>query len=765
MRYPSSTLPCLTGISARFHGLPSPAATWLPAITALACLGVVSTTLSAAEPANLLRNPGFENASDPNLLAGWTATADSAQKATPSGTGSHSGQRCAAIPAQSAIEQHVDHAQPGPYLARLWVKSEADQKITVLLSDPARPWAAYSCSEIQVPKGEWKQVEAFCTLDKEGGLTLAVGGTSKEFRSYHGPETEMRAAILVDDCQLFRYEPSTVAELRVLDAKGTGNAPLTLPLAGLPVAPDKSTFDFAETVVFQARHLVGTVRRNDGGLALYTTDGASLKPRGLIIPSTEFEVAQCLLVKAGGRTGLRLVARNGEASYTAWISPKGLVSVESKKIPEFTVRGSRMSYGLLPSFVGTDLCYNPAKLTGVTKATLPSTQWFVGLVEGNDSLLVAAWNSPTQAVSLGLVGDGDKRTFDSLSIDTTQTGFSLSFVEHRDIWHKEALKEDYLGDYTPIGWQRPFPARWMGQFFTSPGGKASFHSPYNDYSFPIASAKTRMWGVWFEDWNHYPFYFDGDKTVVHFEKSFAPNGDALIYFLEPAAADLYSPCEIVQEALGAEKAAALFDFDANGLRRLKYSTPPLFMYDRPVCATTTRLSKIKQEEKPTVGVNLATHLYEFIREIRGRVDQYSAYFTSMKGYLEQEESTHAELKPYLADLEKLVAEAQSKTKKVYDTPLPTVQAKIEAMKKQLEQGQGDGFDCGNLDVRSPAGEQDDLCRRYNRLVLRLVQTAALNCGDSTEKAVVARHIWEESRAVLHQPTRWEPRRTVYFFEP
>ena len=124
----------------------------------------------------------------------------------------------------------------------------------------------------------------------------------------------------------------------------------------------------------------------------------------------------------------------------------------------------------------------------------------------------------------------------------------------------------------------------------------------------FSPAKTRMWGVWFEDWNHYPFFFDGPRTIVHFEKTFVPNGVALFYFLEPAAADLCSPVEIVQQALGIEKSAALFDFDANQLRKLKYSTPNEFMYDRPVCATTTRLSKIKKVEKPTVGINLATHL-------------------------------------------------------------------------------------------------------------------------------------------------------------
>jgi hypothetical protein len=50
-------------------------------------------------------------------------------------------------------------------------------------------------------------------------------------------------------------------------------------------------------------------------------------------------------------------------------------------------------------------------------------------------------------------------------------------------------------------------------------------------------------------------------------------------------------------------------------------------------------------------------------------------------------------------------------------------------------------------------------------VLRLAQTAALNCGDSPEKAVIAQHIWEQARLIMRRPVRWEARRTLYFFEP
>jgi hypothetical protein len=189
------------------------------------------------------------------------------------------------------------------------------------------------------------------------------------------------------------------------------------------------------------------------------------------------------------------------------------------------------------------------------------------------------------------------------------------------------------------------------------------------------------------------------------------------------------------------------------------------MYDRPVCATTTRLSKIKKEEKPTVGIDLATHLYEFIREIRGRVDQYEAFFGQVSTYLSNETAAHPELKDYDGELQAMITDAKARSKGIYATPLSDVQRKVDGIKKRLQEGTADGFDCAELDVRDTAGSQDDLCRRYNRWVMRLVQTAALKCGDSPQKAIVAQYIWEQSRGVLRQPTRWESRRTLYFFEP
>lgn len=742
-----------------------------PAWAAVAILfaGLLCTSSDAAAEQNLLKNPGFEDvAPGGDTPPNWATGADSMGKAVLTDKGAHAGQHGVAIPAHSTVEQKVGAAAPGAYVARCWVKSEAEQPVTLLLQDPDRPWAAYICSEIKVPRDQWVQLEAFCALDRNSSLTLTLGGMSKEFRFYHGVAGEMGAPIIADDFELIRYEPKPPAELAPLavwDAKKELPPLIEWSAKDQWAKIESPTHTFAGTPVLLGRHLAGAVRNSDGGLVISAVQEGGLKPRCVVVPSIALPAPKCTLVQASGRTGVRVSSEAGDRSYTAWFTPRGLISVEAKRVPQFQVRDCRLRYGLLPSFAGTDLCYTPTKLPGAKDICIPSTQWFVGLVDGNDSMLVAVWESDSQAVSLGLSGEREHRLIDSLSIATKKNGFSLSFVEHAGLWHQEPLKEDWLGEYVPIGWERPFPARWMGHFFVTPGGEPSFREPYMDYSFPIADAKTRMWGVWFEDWNHYPFFFDGPHTVFHFEKTFVPNGEALIYFLQPAAADLYSPCEIVEQALGQEKAAALFDFDANRLRRLKYSTPDQFQFDRPVCATTTRLSKIKQEEKATVGVDLATHLYEFIREIRGRVDQYGAFFGQVKGYLASEKTAHPELGGYVTELEGMVAEAQSKSKEIYATPLSSVQKKTDAMKKLLQAGKGNGFDCGDLDVRDTAGSQDDLCRHYNRLVMRLAQTAASKCGDSPQKAVIAKHIWDQSRAVLRQPTRWESRRTLYFFEP
>jgi hypothetical protein len=744
------------GSSRRLHRRKS---AWV--LSSLISAGLTASALGADTVPNLLQNPDFEAAPDATgALSHWNIPAGANVKPLLTEQFPHGGKQALTLPAHAAVEQTVNAAKAGPYMARAWVNSQIDQTIALLVQDPNQPWVGYAYAEVRLPANQWTQVEAFCSLQKDGNLSFTLGELSADFRNYHGVRSQTRSPIVVDDLELVRFEPpSACGPVTVWDVK-----PDALDWSKRSQWSQAAGNAVTGTGVLQTPRLVGMVHPKDGSLAISAIQSDQIKPRCTLVPSTPISNAKCSLLTDQKRKGLKISSETGDVSYTAWFTPEGLVSVTADHIPQFQVRDCRLRYGLLPSFVGTDVLYAPQKMEG-TQFTLPSTQWLVGLVDGNDSMLVAAWESDTQAVSLGLSGEGEMRQIESLTIATAKAGFSLGLVEHANLWHKEPLKEEWLGAYTPIAWQRPFPARWMGQFFVAPATRPTFRQPNLDYSFPIASARTRQWGVWFEDTNNYPLYFDGPHTILHFDKTFVPRGDALFYFLEPAAADLYSPCEIVEQALGRDRALALFDFDANGLRKLTYSTPDEFMYDRPVCATTTRMNTIKLADKATVGVNLATHIYEFIREIRCRVDQYGVCFTQMQDYLASEKKAHPELKDYLEELEAMVTDTQNRTKAIYSTSLPSVQVKTDSIKDLLLEGTGDGFAFGNLDCRNTAGAQDDMCRHCNRFVMRLVQTAALKCGDSPQKAKIAKKIWDEARAVLRQPTRWESRRTLCFLEP
>ena len=467
---------------------------WVAALMCSATLLLSIAPVTAEE--NLLKNPGFEEAaSGTDSLPSWATRADSAGRAMLTEKGPHSGQRGVAIPADTAVEQKIDSAAPGAYVARCWVKSESEQPITLLLQDTDRPWAAYTCAEIKVPKNQWTQIEAFCVVDKKGSLTLTVGGTSKDFRFYHGVAAEMRAPIIADDFELSLYErkvPTELASVAAWDSKKELVFPIDWSTKGQWSRIEDSAQVFSGSAVLQGGQLLGAVRKDDGALVISSVQADGLKPRCVIAPVPALTATKSTMVTGKDRTGIRVSSPTGDRSYTAWFTSKGLVSVEANQVKQFQVRDCRLRHGLLPSFAGTDICYTPATMPAGKEFCIPSTQWFVGLVEGNESMLVAVWEKDSQAVSLGLAGAGANRLIDSLSIATETAGFSLSFVEHPGLWHQETLKEDWLGDYVPIGWQRPFQARWMSHFFVSPGGKPSFREPYLDYSFPIADAKTKM---------------------------------------------------------------------------------------------------------------------------------------------------------------------------------------------------------------------------------------------------------------------------------
>ena len=256
------------------------------AAAAALAAGLALAAGGAAAGQNLLKNPGFEE-SAPGLgdPPNWATTAGSAGKARLTDKEAHGGRNAIAIPAHTAVEQKLNPAAAGAYLARCWVKSESAQTVTFLLQDSDKPWAAYTLAEIKVPQGQWAQLESFCVLDQNGSLTLTLGGMSREFNLYHGTGGEMGSPITADDFEVVRCAPQPSAKVEAWDAKEELGAVFHWSAKGQWLPVDGPAHVFAGTPVIQGRHLAGAVRKSDGGLMVYSVQEGGPKLRCVIAPA------------------------------------------------------------------------------------------------------------------------------------------------------------------------------------------------------------------------------------------------------------------------------------------------------------------------------------------------------------------------------------------------------------------------------------------------------------------------------------------------
>jgi len=293
----------------------------------------------------------------------------------------------------------------------------------------------------------------------------------------------------------------------------------TLPAAGLP-GP------LGGDPVIATGTVLAAFDSEAGGAAFYTREGDRLRKRCLAMPDPAARPVGYELVAGDQKSGPGIAVYSGQKrlEYTVYLSRDGIVEFRPAQAKRLVVRDCATAYGMVPSFIGTDLLYDPRKCPA-DRVYIPSMNFYVGLVKGNDCVMVGVWPPGGQCVSLGLKGAGEERVIDSLAIDLDQRSLYLSWLAGANIWHCERLKETYLERDTVIGWQRPFDAKWIGRFFIKSEGI--------NYPFYFRQGQSGLWGRFMRDQYSCPFWFDKEKTYVHFEKKFPPEGEALIYYLEP----------------------------------------------------------------------------------------------------------------------------------------------------------------------------------------------------------------------------------------
>src|SRR2546422_362950 len=120
---------------------------------------------------------------------------------------------------------------------------------------------------------------------------------------------------------------------------------------------------------------------------------------------------------------------------------------------------SPIEYGVVPGFIGDDLIFDPAEYPSANALCIPSENLFLGLLPGEDQMLVMTWPKGKQQLKLSLNQEQPgKRLIESLDFDNDGQSFYLAALGAPGVWHREELKPTYLEKDAAIHWKRPFPA-------------------------------------------------------------------------------------------------------------------------------------------------------------------------------------------------------------------------------------------------------------------------------------------------------------------
>ncbi len=120
-------------------------------------------------------------------------------------------------------------------------------------------------------------------------------------------------------------------------------------------------------------------------------------------------------------------------------------------------------YVVVPEFFGDDMVFD-ARACDQARFGLPTENFFINLLGGNDAIVMCVWRSGRQQTYAIATGDGPQRAIRGCEIQGgKQKTLWVALMERPGIWkqqgpQREAVAEDRLG-----GWEPPFPASWRDQ--------------------------------------------------------------------------------------------------------------------------------------------------------------------------------------------------------------------------------------------------------------------------------------------------------------
>ena len=428
--------------------------------------------------------------------------------------------------------------------------------------------------------------------------------------------------------------------------------------------------------------------------------------------------------------------------------------------PAGTMKGigllSPIEYGVLPGFVGDDLILAPNQYPSDSVLHVPCENMFLGLLKGENGVLVMTWPRGKQQMKLGLGKQGQEgRLIESIDFDNDGQSVYLALVEAPGIWHKEPLGVAYLEKDVASRWKKPFPAKWVTQFWEG--------EVRTTYTFRTAPAGTIWRGV--AGMYNYPLWFNGDTAYYRLGKKVLPKGESIVYFLEgkDSPASVLTPVDILKATLGRQTCDSILDLAGQKLRT-HHRRGAVGIRRACTCGCTEAIEAVfkagQEIEKKEYIEGAVGDMVFFVTEHVKRLNEYRAFADSMAKSLRTTAASEPELKAYLDGLNQIVQripelhETQKENIKSPEYADELTRKTLALLQKKDPKNLPTCLDLGK-DWRGMGGAQDGVLAEYHIIVRKLFQEAGYGCLNQPKAVDVAREIRNRCRQCLRNPDGYE----------
>jgi hypothetical protein len=521
-------------------------------------------------------------------------------------------------------------------------------------------------------------------------------------------------------------------------------------------------FSFTGDTVLENQHVTVAFPSDRGRVVVYTKAG--LKRKVELIPlelkGKSARIAQCSLLQNTGDEATLEVSFSargvrGDLNVVFSLGQTGIIGIK----PAEDMRGvsivSEIEYGVAPHFIGDDLVFSPQHDPAQNSLSIPCDNLLLGLLKGQEDVLVVTWPTGKQTLTLTENRDGQKQgLFESVDFEHNGKGLYLALISAPGIWHKEALQRTYLEKDIAINWQRPFPAKWKTQLLE---GRTKT-------TFVFKDTKQKIWRGAIGHYTH-PVWFDGNTTMYRLSKKIPPKGESIVYFAERNRTPLSvsSPVDIMRASLGRETCDTILD-NPGRLLRTHHRRGAAGIRRACTCGCTAAIEAVFKDgdevtRKAYVEGAVDDMVY-FVRRHMERLDEYQTFAKNTIALLERTGRSTDELKSYVDPLILTTRELQEEYNRARDhmrTLAYTDQLARQTKALTRSKKPGNLKLCLELGKqwRAMGGAQDDVIAQSHRIVRTLFQEAGYGCVGNPQAVETAKEIMEMCKQCLRNPDGYE----------